>query len=1389
MSAHVKSTTSVEFRSVETSKPTNDLEFPSLTHFRYMSGPRGELFRALVEKGILTPYGKITPEYANMTLPPLTAEEFALIRAELEKEFEIKIDDTHAMRTSTHKILETFFSTVPNHRPDLYARSTRLIGGYVSYLLFSQTDYARRVFEKVEISDLYDEGLLRKSDKGPADIDLRIHMEKHPAMGTGMTKHDMEQLRNLATSRIADMFAGLQNDSFLPAEALQTKLHEQAFDDLCTIETDFLLMQLLSLKNTPIDWILFHRLLRDCVFTVDDLYLELQDPTAPESHRGQPLESFLHYLLGFTDAENITSIDDKGWFRYLSWVTKGNCCIYIPKSPEDPHLEPYLFSRVTELDNYVKWIKKHHPDDPLAVSVFTLNMCLHLRGRVSEETIREILQAELSDDYPLLVLVKKLVCEDSIPFKSVENVLKLAAFQVYGRNGLVEIGTHAFTSPVLLLKMGTYTIQLDMKIHDALNNISPELAELFLLVCPPSDSHTPYDRAFLEDVGVDLEKLTHCSLNMMESEHPFIRYLGLTLLFRNPSVDLSTKRKLAEKNVLSILELVKDKEAVRKELIHFIGPKSIPGLNDPRFMEKWIRVLFEPERCSEETGFDVWKGLASNPDSFVLIETLTHNQPHWALRLFMHMMKLKEYPNEAFQCVLACGNTLSKSDSLEHAQLADYMQSKIPELIDHEQHERPHSTKALDWYFERSQSLLIARLGLERGYFKAQRNACTRLVLFSEPSVKHFKEVIADGLLSNKEQLEFILKLYNENREFYDEDLFTLLLKLCGGAPQKKAVVEIILSTLNTHAVKDIKAVEHALKTLREFIPCSRALCMTCFEKQITLPKSMSGPWYKTLKAWCQDEKADYEMIAILFREGERQGFDGNQNAIEVKLILVEKEICPVEDFIPYLPEQFDPFSFLTTDRVLALCEKLPQEERLLWLTGTAFFEGIRQRERLQCVLADVLADGGTPEQLCRLLYHYVTDLDGISIKVWYEMIKRFKEENSPFIVELYHLIKNNQFIQKRHPAYFSLYLAALHADPTLSNFPDEHKIVCALSMYPQLILYAHRDFLAYAAEHAPYSESLREIYLIAKVLLKTIDEQEVKDSIAFKIDCYFFRTLLKTEPESLAEAHLNEMLEKTHSVNYWQQAGILINFLATMRSPLLFKCLEVVEFVPNSTLETKNIVPFLLEQECYTGAAKLMNTALCADKWKPDAALWSYIYQTLDGLLMTEKTNEATNLLMLVHGYSDSFKAFAGEHFTFEHLEMILRIGSLYTDSNSIPHLIQQVKFGIHLLPKGYQNERYVEATIQGIITLSRIAPEHFSELVHIYMDTIFMKTKETKKMKHKLILSEEDCFTFKCRLADAMIDALTPDHPYPKELKAEIEKCLAFFRRVFPTKMRGTL
>ncbi|MCC5832465.1 MAG: hypothetical protein JJU12_05410 [Chlamydiales bacterium] len=405
---------------------------------------------------------------------------------------------------------------------------------------------------------------------------------------------------------------------------------------------------------------------------------------------------------------------------------------------------------------------------------------------------------------------------------------------------------------------------------------------------------------------------------MANEDHPFLRYLGLSLLYPNPIVDPTIKRKSAERILLSTLNFVKEKEkeAFLSEFNRFIGKDAIPSLSSD-FFKNWIYTLFAYGRESEEVAIKVLKEHPPQAFSFQLIPELATRRPGYALQLFM-TMNLRDFPNEAFSSILACGRIVHelRTKTLEHDSLIKFMSAKIPELLDHKEHKKPKNAKKLSsnlyLFVEYDPSTEIARKGLELGYFNdKEKEACNRLLClpglesaFKSPSCSLFKERLKEALIKNllseADQLHYLLKFYNDRPDDNDPLLFSNFIKLdCASIrndEQKIEFLEALSTLLKVRSFKkkqsEKKQIELILERLKDYIPLlssCRDLFIRCYTLNIKLPRSLQEIWYKTLLLWIKDENPDYLKIYDLLIEGEKRNFALDRFSAEVMLILSEK--------------------------------------------------------------------------------------------------------------------------------------------------------------------------------------------------------------------------------------------------------------------------------------------------------------------------------------------------------------------------------------------------------------------------------------------------------------------------------------------------------------------
>lgn len=935
----------------ETKTPTtfSSISPSSPLHLDYMSGPLGDLFRELIERGVLDNYGNLNSEYAAKVLPSLTTSEINQIREILNKPITIILDKENSFTISIHWLLKTLQASNNIENNCYRFQNPVLIGGFVTSFLFSKTNYLERVFTNLKLADIYDKykDYWHQPNKAP-DIDIRIKVSGFVNSEIGLFPL---QFQNSDLDNVTQSILFLLSYEFIrqtreknkidpfPRVEAQEKIKNQAFSEFCSIKTGMNLMQLLSFKDSPIDLNFFFRLSREFVFTSDDLYLPLNDILNetgypfifPQSNRKKTLQSLFDCLLGFINTEDPHTIDNKGFFRYFSGITKGNCCTF---QDEKISLKDTLYSKIKyNLDNLQafsndirKWIATHHPDNPTAAIFLTLNICLYLRNQnVSQEKIYAIIKNVFEKQEPLDPLsreLKNLLCHKGIPLKYIEDVLKISAFSHFTQeiSSDASIRTEGFTHPVLYYKIKGYALQFDLSIQETLRNLlslpkeyERDLAHLYFLISPPQAKTQIFDKEKLSSLNLDLETLREIGYLLIENESPFIQYLGFANLYSDPDLDKEIKKGFAERLLLSALTLSENKSEMLQEFGPFIGP--LPKY-DENFTFNWIKTLFEYGRNSEKNAYGLWTKHQFWPQSFELISYLAYSQPGYALKICLNMPADK-YHQEAFECILKCGSVISKisNPSQEHLNFADHLQSKLQNLLNKESFGKsPQVSKRLSWFALRDESRELARLGLLKGLFLGQdQKACERLrnqIILKDSfqnlsinfqlAIAKLKESLNE--LTHEEFIGYMDKISETKPSYYDKTLFSQLLSIvCSSSnsftkENNGKILRMITESLENQKNSLLKGkikedLEKSLALLSPYInfDISKQLFIQVIDKNIKLPHSIDTIWYQSIENLLSLENCNRE-INLLLKEGIRRGYHyENKKLGMLKLQIAEK--------------------------------------------------------------------------------------------------------------------------------------------------------------------------------------------------------------------------------------------------------------------------------------------------------------------------------------------------------------------------------------------------------------------------------------------------------------------------------------------------------------------
>lgn len=720
-----------------TNDQTQALPLTDLFHLNYISGPKAELWKALIERGILDAYGRVTEKFSSMSLPSLTEEELKIIEEEIFKKFDLVYGDGKNFRISMGSIFRAIIFQITKEKKNFRVCGTNLIGGFVNYCLFERTDYAKRVFQALHIEDLYNPTLFKKTGKRPADIDVRMWIKFFSGFTTQDLIDELILLTDMIIAKIVDWFE--KNDAEINKEELFNNIVNSAFETLCTVSTYSNGFQILSFKNSPFDLLLFTHLERTSVFTCRDLYLPLDSfldkkqktNCTPQSFRGTPLESFFHFVLGFTVADNPETIDEKGCPRFISLQVKGNVSMQIPQDENAMSLGDALFN-TTEFkwiqndplvigllsEETKKYLNKHHANDPLAQLCFVFKMATYLHNRIDPANAHLYLCTHLSAlqfgsttfETKIATCLKTLLVEKKISVSFLQDFLQICAFLHHAcgyenhDHYHVNAWTEDFRRPVLQMHIGDCAIEVPCAPPLALERIAfysnqdpktfsdseKDLYQLFLLLCPPTTTHTLFDEKMISKLGINNKSLIDSTLLFANSFSPLLNYIGIVYLAGIQVLHSDFKRAFAEKHTLLLLSFHEKNQAIKEQLELLVGKNAIPALDDHQFEQKWIETLFEEQRGSQQTAYLLWKDMTDRGEafefSFQLIQKLVYYDPNFALSLFSYLQKkgaLVKLQSQSIDTIVQCAKIIKNLSKRTqgHDNLMVYMAKDLSTLL------------------------------------------------------------------------------------------------------------------------------------------------------------------------------------------------------------------------------------------------------------------------------------------------------------------------------------------------------------------------------------------------------------------------------------------------------------------------------------------------------------------------------------------------------------------------------------------------------------------------------------------------------------------------------------------------------------------------------------
>lgn len=699
-----------ENRQVESGEKEEVEELPPYFHF-LKTTPLGRQLLSLYQAGVVDRFGDPCEEWAQKRLPSLSLEEMQPLQIDLFKQFQLDLGEGRIVTFSVGHLMHVLLTHEVQREFNFELQTLSLIGDDVRDYLFSETHYDKRVFQELNIAELYVEGCSSSSRRKP------VRMLRTGILYQKGACHFQQNVIPLLLARIYLVQAGYRvQDSVKEAEITQAvKARFSHYPH--PIETTENSFALFPFETSPIHWMAYfnNTLKRTHVFTADALTIpvypllfRLSDTTKviPECSQLNEMQCFFHCLLHLIKAHERSSIDERGWIRFIDNLVHSDDSGQSGLGDE-LLLKVNLFKLKGEIG---KWASKNHFRSE-TLFCFTLLICQHGSAYLNSEDIASIQKTHLAslsstELSPVIQEVLALWGDEKIPFEILVSFLQIAGFLSIIHQGSkneaisFEMGAWDFEKPVIKCAFNHAVLPLELNLKQALTTVlhfhkeenelwekvEGRLCNLLKSLYAPATEDLVLERKVSE--ALSLEALQQTLQYARQTPSPLLKYLGLILAFSMP--DTVQKQELAETHFHEVLSLAQTNPAIKAQFEHVIGAvDTIPDCASEDFLHQWITLLFQHGRNSEERAYTVWKRTcldAAHLDfSLKLIRTLAHKQPAYALRLFASLNKhklLHTKCTDSANRVLGCFALLEKrSPSEEHKRLLEYMGRTLATLI------------------------------------------------------------------------------------------------------------------------------------------------------------------------------------------------------------------------------------------------------------------------------------------------------------------------------------------------------------------------------------------------------------------------------------------------------------------------------------------------------------------------------------------------------------------------------------------------------------------------------------------------------------------------------------------------------------------------------------
>ncbi len=414
-------------------------------------------FNYLYSEGIIDIDGKLTPKFANISLPWLDQS----FEDEVKKLLGLPIVSGSSSAPTLHSVLQYLLNSTN------FSGKIEIIGGYLRKLILSQPTFIFSALERLGIS--HPEKIVIPPAPIPPDCDIRCTVLK---ISDDYTYRLSRGIYDLVKERMGD--------DFIEAEKITKKKFYH-----CDGNNQYGIITFRGNENLDFELMVIKELKRRSLFVHDSIRIVINSLVMGKTatilcvsdHGLQPI---IDLLTGMVHIDKPEEVEQMGWPMLMSYYTRGytspqtlaeNCMLQTSL----PH-HPY--------DLLQRCLKNHHVNNNSAAIALLFNSSVSLDSNfVIIKTLWDALpkkESHVKED--LLWAIKKLIKEEHVDFHVVVSCMQvLALLHLHSSDNSVKLVRH-HQEYWIQIRIDDNYLLLPFQIEKALDDISLVNVEKIFLI-------------------------------------------------------------------------------------------------------------------------------------------------------------------------------------------------------------------------------------------------------------------------------------------------------------------------------------------------------------------------------------------------------------------------------------------------------------------------------------------------------------------------------------------------------------------------------------------------------------------------------------------------------------------------------------------------------------------------------------------------------------------------------------------------------------------------------------------------------------------------------------------------------------------------------------------